>query len=388
MFTAFENCKSIEEVANNAARFERMNLKREYTKNSNEIFSIPTTYEFYYENSEMKLLEDVITYVEYTKKQWEKEKKKKESREKNNYFVRKLDRKLVDDGIDHIATDSHYILRVARKISEQTQMPTFIIYNARAATIYSNILEDKFEIFYKNGIKRTFKLPVSNLTKLVEDFERQNVQSCIIPIRNMKISSHQYVQTDEEVKKLGKDGISNLLRRHFNDPECVVNEEIPNVFIECLRCRCSVIFVDVPTWGVGYASSAGLLRKQKDIDKRNKGIYFPYKFRSYVEYANYQVASFSMSRFWNEEPQIDIEEENLTRIDKSQPVALILNPEIEQLIWWDDSPQFYEAKWAKYSDSSIERNPLYVVTTFGRMNIAKYIIKKIKGATIKDELYL
>lgn len=56
MFTAFENCKSIEEVANNAARFERMNLKREYTKNSNEIFSIPTTYEFYYENSEMKLL--------------------------------------------------------------------------------------------------------------------------------------------------------------------------------------------------------------------------------------------------------------------------------------------------------------------------------------------
>ena len=59
MFTAFENCKSIEEVANNAARFERMNLKREYTKNSNEIFSIPTTYEFYYENSEMKLLEDV-----------------------------------------------------------------------------------------------------------------------------------------------------------------------------------------------------------------------------------------------------------------------------------------------------------------------------------------
>lgn len=130
MFTAFENCKSIEEVANNAARFERMNLKREYTKNSNEIFSIPTTYEFYYENSEMKLLEDVITYVEYTKKQWEKEKKKKESREKNNYFVRKLDRKLVDDGIDHIATVSHYILRVARKISEQTQMPTFIIYNA------------------------------------------------------------------------------------------------------------------------------------------------------------------------------------------------------------------------------------------------------------------
>lgn len=190
--------------------------------------------------------------------------------------MRKLDRKLVDDGIDHIATVSHYILRVARKISEQTQMPTFIIYNARAATIYSNILEDKFEIFYKNGIKRTFKLPVSNLTKLVEDFERQNVQSCIIPIRNMKISSHQYVQTDEEVKKLGKDGISNLLRRHFNDPECVVNEEIPNVFIECLRCRCSVIFVDVPTWGVGYASSAGLLRKQKDIDKRNKGIYFPY----------------------------------------------------------------------------------------------------------------
>lgn len=131
MFTAFENCKSIEEVANNAARFERMNLKREYTKNSNEIFSIPTTYEFYYENSEMKLLEDVITYVEYTKKQWEKEKKKKESREKNNYFVRKLDRKLVDDGIDHIATVSHYILRVARKISEQTQMPTFIIYNAK-----------------------------------------------------------------------------------------------------------------------------------------------------------------------------------------------------------------------------------------------------------------
>ena len=45
MFTAFENCKSIEEVANNAARFERMNLKREYTKNSNEIFSIPTTYD-------------------------------------------------------------------------------------------------------------------------------------------------------------------------------------------------------------------------------------------------------------------------------------------------------------------------------------------------------
>ena len=44
------------------------------TQNSNEIFSIPTTYEFYYENSEMKLLEDVITYVEYTKKQWEKEK--------------------------------------------------------------------------------------------------------------------------------------------------------------------------------------------------------------------------------------------------------------------------------------------------------------------------
>ena len=60
MFTAFENCKSIEEVANNAARFERMNLKREYTKNSNEIFSIPTTYEFYYENSEMKLLEDPV----------------------------------------------------------------------------------------------------------------------------------------------------------------------------------------------------------------------------------------------------------------------------------------------------------------------------------------
>lgn len=47
MFTAFENCKSIEEVANNAARFERMNLKREYTKNSNEIFSIPTTYDEY-----------------------------------------------------------------------------------------------------------------------------------------------------------------------------------------------------------------------------------------------------------------------------------------------------------------------------------------------------
>lgn len=387
MLIPFEQCNSIEEIADNAAKFQRTNLEKVHDKkNTNKTFVIDKMYRFLYANNKMKLHEDITVQKEYSKKQWEENKQVGETYRQS---MQTLSRYTIDDDLDHIATVSHYILKVARDMSEQTCTPVFIIYNARAATIYSNLLEDDAEILYRSDVlSKRINSHALDIEEIIKMFKAGDIKWCIIPIRDMKISSHQYVQTQEEVDKLGKKGISNLLRRSFIDKECAVNEYIPDIFIECLRNKCGVIFIDVPTWGVGYASSTGLLRKEKDIEKRKNGIFSPFKFQSYVEFAKYQVASFSMAKFCDTESHIKLLEEDLSRIDITQPVALILNPEVNKSIWWDDCPQFYEIKWKKYSDLTMFSEPLYVETNQGKMDIAEYIIKKIKGAAIVNELSL
>lgn len=380
----FEKCKTIREFADNAADFQRSGLYKE-KKGTNSLV-IPKEYTTFYENHDIFLLEDITLQVEYTKQQWEKNRK---TGNEEVFSVRKLGKAKVDDSLNHIATVSHYILEFARNLSIQTKRATVVIYNARAALIYSYLLEDDVEIVFQDEKKERVNINDVNAEKIQKLYNEVNIQSCIIPIRDMKISSHQYVQTVEEVEILQKQTIKNVLRRSYDDMNCQINEYIPEVFLEYLKNKFTVLFVDIPTWGKNYASSTGLVRKQSDIEKRRKGIYTPYKFVSYAEYANYQVASFSISKemFKNEVEDFMIQQEDIDRIDPSYPLAFILNPEIERDIWWDNSPQLVEKKWKKYCERGFGEECIMVKSNCGNFNIVEYIKKKIQGAKKIDGVF-
>jgi len=392
----WKECRTIEEYADNAAIYNRS--KREYIQDKNNVvengepFQIPQEYLHNYSNNEMDLYQDICVAVESSKTSWMSQKVGIDDRSSTSKFITKQQLKT---NLDHLATVSHYILDVGHTISSQTKRPAVIIYNARGASIYSYLLNDSYQ-WSSNGIMKRSPLKSLDQDKISEDMRLDKISSCVIPLNDFKISSHQYVQTEEEALKLsGPDPVLTKLRKDFVSKKESHKEYIPKVFLDYLHRNYSLIYVDVPSWGKYYASSAGVLRNLKDLHKQDKGIYKPFKFKSYVEYAQYQVICFSIQK--NQEKSnenlIILEVENYQNINVEQPLSLILNPEISSDIWWDNCPQLLPREMTKYSNLTEEEIDegyprLLMETSLGEIDIAEYIIQWIRRAGITDGIIL
>ena len=291
-----------------------------------------------------------------------------------------------DKKIDKISTVAHYIRRVCHRLSFHTKKPIVLVLNARSATPYGYIYKNNIDTIPYNSYRNS----INNISEIADGINQSRLKSAIVVISDFKISSREYVQTEFEAKMLS--GINpeiSKLRKTYLWDKCYVNENIPQAFLDYVKMGYPFIFVDVPTWGKYYASSTGLVRKPKDILKREKGIFTPYKMKTYMEYAGYQIAALSLNKIYDEESKdkIDIPEENLERIDSDRAFCLMLNPEKSNDIWWDNCPQITGVSGKKYSDTDLVEkgfdDNMIVTTNKGEMSIFEYIKSRIGGATIE-----
>lgn len=385
----FFECNSINEFADNSAFYQRAGLycNKYSCKNSSRKLEVSKEYNSVYKNMNLFLLEDIEVFVETDKIEWENQ--------KNSIDTETIGKKILfkssdfDTKLDKIATVAQYVRLVAHEISEISRKPTVVIFNARSATPYSYIYpqDNKYDVVMNSNEKEKL---YTDFMELRDDMKNEKVKSGIIILNHFKISSREYVQTIDEAKLLsGIESEKKKLRKQFNGNTCYVNEYIPDIFLDYLKEGLPVVFVDVPTWGRYYASSTGLFRKQKDVSKRNKGIYTPYKFKTYMEYAEYQIASLSLEKIndYDNTDKLDIEEEKLDKINIAAPFCFILNPEMDNNIWWDNCPQITGSLGIEFSDNTLVKKGYYiqnkkVMTNVGAMNIENYIVEKIRGATI------
>lgn len=378
-------CFDIPTFADNSALFQVANLYDiQYEDISEEKrIKIELDYPNVYRNKEIHLTKDVMLFKEMGKKQWENEKKTLKSYNKGGYIS--ISAKDFDEKVDKIATVAHYIRSVCHKLSSYAKKPVVLVLNARSATPYGYIYKDEIDVIPYNSNKGV----ISDINEIVEEINRNRIQSAIVVMSDFKISSREYVQTELEAKMLS--GINpeiNKLRKTYLWDRCYVNENIPQAFLDYVKMGYPVVFVDVPTWGKYYASSTGLIRKNKDILKRKQGIFTPYKMKTYMEYAGYQIAALSLHKIYAKDTEdiIEIPEENLGRIDSTRAFCLMLNPEKSNDIWWDNCPQITGARGKKYSDTDLEENGfddnIILTTNKGEMSIFEYVKLRVGGATI------
>lgn len=380
-------CCDIPTFADNSALFQVAGLYNIQYKNIPEEkrVKIDLDYPNTYGNHEIHLIKEVTLFKEMEKKQWENEKKMLTSDNSGRYIS--INAKDFDEKIDKIATVAHYIRSVCHKLSSDAKKPVVLVLNARSATPYGYIYKDEIDVIPC----KTYKGFSSNISDIADEINHGQVQSAIVVMSDFKISSREYVQTEFEAKMLsGSNPEINKLRKTYLWDKCYVNENIPQAFLDYIKMRYPVVFVDVPTWGKYYASSTGLVRKQKDILKRGKGIFTPYKMKTYMEYAGYQIAALSLHKIYDKENEdkMELPEENLGRIDSNRAFCLMLNPEKNNDIWWDNCPQITGLSGKKYSDMDLEKNGFdddtTVTTNKGKMSIFEYIKLRIGEATIES----
>jgi len=381
----FDECDSVQEFADNSALFQVLGLNSVTYNNISheELLCIPHEYNQFYTNHDLFLLNDVELFKEMDKKQWEKGRELK-ILESNGGSIR-INAKNMDSKLDRITTVAFYVKDVCHQISKQSKKPVILILNARSATPYSYIYESNIDIQPKslNSSSR-----YNDVDELALNIKNGTIQSGFVIMTNFKISSREYVQTVKEAKLLsGINPEKNKLRKKYNSHDCYVNEYIPEEFLNYMKKRYPIVFVDIPTWGKYYASSTGIARKQKDLDKKEKGIHSPYKFKTYMEYAGYQIAALSLHKEFDDSiDKIKIDEENLARIDVNKSFCLILNPEKTNDIWWDNCPQITGIYGLRFSDSGIVTNSDInlekVITNQGVMSICDFVKRKIGGSNL------
>lgn len=414
MISDFRKCTSFAQFADMAAVYERLTKyhKPRHSPHKN-LLLLPTEYpSLKKENLPLKLCSDVHLFAEFSRKQWLRANLDGSVLDKNVGTIEILDGKDADCFIRETARVASYVYNVAQEISRWSLSPVFVICNARGASLYHYGFRSFLNQIGDDSLRKEFVESASKLTSVVQKpiailqtarkfIKEKILDQFIYPVRNLKISSHECVQSEKEALLLsGADPIKTKLRRHFSDKIPNAVEYIPEYFLSVLKEGYPILFVDPPSWGVDYASSMGIDRKKKDILKRNMGLYRPYKMKSYLDYSHYQIGCLSMSKIHNpSEESIKILEEQLDTIDPDYPFAILLNPEKKRgSVWWDNKPQVLGKLGARFSSFYVRSHSVagfrcfdtlekherivgletFVSTSFGTMKFSEYVQRTIK----------
>lgn len=354
MIWDFKRCTSFAQFADMAAACERITRYHKTREQQENPLRLNLDYpDLKVKNPPLKLNGDVQLFTECSRKQWIEAKLHEKILGKDSGFVEILKGQKVASLIRDTAKVALFTHHIAIQMSENSQEPVLAILNARGASLYYYGFEPIFDQIHdsylcKKFIKKVndsalqFERPIAILETARQFIKRGLISRFVYPIRDFKISSHECVQTRKEALLLsGANPLKMKLRRRFIDGIPNAIEYIPEYFLTALKKGYPILFVDPPSWGTGYASSMGVDRKLKDIYKRTLGIFRPYKMKSYLDYAHYQIGCLSMSEMHNPTGEIIITpEEQLDTINVKLPFAILLNPEWKcEGIWWDNKPQ-------------------------------------------------
>lgn len=354
------------EYANEAAAAERKS-DMSALRNGSDAIVFDWNYEPTIEcNDSFHIVNDVTLLVDHSKAQWLKQ-KNNENIDLFDFEKRQVSAARFNLSIEKIQRTALKIDQFAHNLSHQIKRPVILVFNARGATIYSLIYKE----LYKKCV--TKKMLHEWYDKSLKSIESGTKESAVFPFADIKISSKKYVQTPQEAHMIPGYEQINRLKPSYSD---VDNEYVSDVFTEILRSKMSLVFVDVPSWGSAYASSTGLMRKQADIEQRKKGIFSPYKMRSYLEYSGYQIHAISRTKT---KANIAIPDESDSGFDFSVPIGIVLNPETETDIWWDNCPQILGNYGAKFSEVVHHKlqEPVVVTTSHGDKDLFMYITEKM-----------
>lgn len=284
------------------------------------------------------LLEDPMVFTESTKQKWLDSRLKANVDKTELASVERLDAKETDTQLAEIAKGGALVLHLADWLYARTGKPVVLLFNGRGGTPYGYALGAVPHI----EIGRGEHLDVAVESEL-RGIQGQRGATQILAVRDMKISSHEYVHTVEEARHLsGEAPWRTKVRTRYDAVVDGVVEFVPDGVAEILARGWPVIYVDVPTWGPSYSCSTGLDRKQKDRDKWNQGVRRPYKMKSYADHAGYTSYALSAPKLVSPD-DIDfvIPEEMIGDDTDTSRICLFVNPYCgEGTPIWDNRPQF------------------------------------------------
>lgn len=285
------------------------------------------------------LVEDPLVFTESTKEKWQETRSRSDIDKAELASIERLDAAATEAQIGDIARGGAIVLHLADWLHAKTGKPVALLFNGRGGTPFSYALDRVPHV----EIGRESSSDIAAIEAGLDALQDGSNPTPLVVVRDMKISSHEYVHSVQEARHLsGNAPWRTKLRTRFSASVDGVVEYVPDAVASIMEHGWPVIYVDVPTWGPAYSCSTGLDRKPKDRSKWDLGVRRPYKMKSYADYAGYTSYALSALKARSAD-NIDfvIPEEMIGEPTGTTPICFFVSPYagIATPVW-DNRPQF------------------------------------------------